>query len=147
MKSLSEKGYPVWYVANSVLEPNELFEGASKDLDLVVAAIDVSNFSSQHEFVTYTQTSSYAMLHSDPIRIERERFKGFKNRLISIFPATASVLEADLIQIPRILFGSENKILEQFSFSRSINVVENWSRMTRLIFLLTGLKMYKWMSL
>lgn len=130
------------YISNSVIDVQHLFEISEPGLAAITAAVNLADFNHTHEFVTYTAASSHVMLHSEPVRAPKQGVRALF-KLIKVSRATT--FEEDLLEIPKALFGDEVSLLKQFTPKRNLNSLENWGRMTALIYSYSGIRTYKWL--
>lgn len=75
LKDLATKGYYVYYATNHVVYERDLFE-MSKKQELLdkIPFLDVSNINGHHKKVSFTQNSSYFLLHSEPKKIDNTKW-------------------------------------------------------------------------
>ena len=138
LKALSQRGYLALYISNSVTNVQHLFEISVNGLDAITAAVNLSDINGTHKFITYTAASSHVMLHSEPVKAPKQGGRTFFN-LIKVSRATT--LQEDLLDIPKAF---EDPLLRQFTPKRNLNFLENWGRMTALIYSYSGIRTYKW---
>ena len=141
LKALSQRGYLALYISNSVINVQHLFEISEHGLAAITVAVNLSDFYDTHEFVTYTAASSHVMLHSEPVKAPKQRVRTFF-KLIKVSRATT--FEEDILEIPKALFGDEVSLIKQITPKRNLNSLENWGRMTALIYSYSGIRTYKW---
>lgn len=141
LKALSNRHYLVLYVANSVMVVQDLLQHSVHGLDAITSAVNIADINTTHEFITYTATSNHVMLHSEPVKAPKLRVQKI-SELIKVSPATT--FEEDLLQIPKVLFGEEVSLLKNFTLKHNLTSLENWARMTTLIYIFAGVRTYKW---
>ena len=82
LKKLANKGYPVFYATNHTVERYELFHLASSQRLLSeVPFLDVSSVNRLHKKVTFTETSSHFLLHSDIGKTIKMKLKDIVSKL------------------------------------------------------------------
>lgn len=76
LKNLANQGYYVFYATNHVTRANELLQIAnSQHLLHEIPFLDISTIHGYHKKVTFTQDSSYFLLHTEPKKINIVRWK------------------------------------------------------------------------
>ncbi len=143
LRALRSRGYPVVYISNAVIEVRRLVAEANRNIDRVIAVIDVEDIKGPHRFVTYTEQSPYVLLHSEPVNTIRYSIELLRG-LVRDAPSTA--FEEDLTAIPDLL-GRDDEFLGQYlAPSSDLSIVQNWLRMAWGIYMFTGIRMYKWLG-
>jgi hypothetical protein len=72
--SLTQRGYPCFYIANETTELEDVIAWAESDrLISNCCIIDVRDMQGQHRFVTYTRGSDKCLLSSDTFEVQRVR--------------------------------------------------------------------------
>lgn len=134
LKKLASERYYVYYATNHVVSESELFQIAqSQNLLDNTPFLDVSNINGYHKNVSFTQESSYFLLHSEPKKIDNILWEQIYNK---IEQNKGTSLSDDVKFLKELIIGFEKRIdiSQNKSFHEDINrIIENLPELNKVI--------------
>lgn len=100
--NLANLGFVCYYISNQTTDIDELVTRAmNRQIINNSCIIDVGDIKAQHKYVTYTRTSTFCLLHSEPS--ETKKIKSFDNILLQIKASIRSTINEDYEKLDMLL--------------------------------------------
>ncbi len=133
LKDLADQGYFVFYSTNHVVHDHELLQLATSNVLLdEIPFLDISMINNNHNKVTFTNDSSYFLLHSEPEKIPVTKWKQIYSILMK---KEGTMLSEDTKLLGDFILAFEKKmnIPEKSGFDADIQKISNLPRDIRVI--------------